>query len=46
MSRGFVYVPPLCRRLPEYETQCAAYPTLAAFLSQLLGVFEEGPRKN
>lgn len=46
VNRGFVYVPALCRRLAEYETQRAAYPNLAAFLPQLLAVFEEEPGKN
>lgn len=46
LSRGFVYVPALCRRLEEYEHQRAAYPNLAAFLPRLLAVFEEEPGKN
>ena len=46
MSSGFVYVPALCRRLEEYERQRAAYPNLAAFLPQLLAVFEEEPGEN
>lgn len=46
LSRGFVYVPALCRRLEEYEHQRAAYPNLAAFLPQLLAVFEEEAKKN
>ena len=46
VSRGFVYVPALCRRLEEYETKRAAYPNLAAFLPQLLAVFDEEPGKN
>jgi hypothetical protein len=46
VSRGFVYVPALCRQLAEYETQRAAYPNLAAFLPRLLEVFEEEPKKD
>jgi hypothetical protein len=39
--RGFAYVPALYRRLEEYETRPAAYPSLPAFLPRLLAVFEE-----
>lgn len=39
-QQGFRYVKPLAEKLQEYEEQREKYPTILAFLPQLIGVFE------
>ncbi|MBM3280417.1 MAG: DUF4932 domain-containing protein [Candidatus Handelsmanbacteria bacterium] len=45
LTRGFTYAPALYHLLAEYETHRAKYPSIAAFLPQLLAVFEGDPQK-